>query len=110
MLEENYRRLYPVIRDTNNIMLGGSTGWNIQNASGTLIFLYKSTTEASLSSGGILACNGLPLLNLLSNVSISSLTTNQILQYNGTNWVYATISTSTLAADTDCSVSVPANN
>ena len=79
MLEENYRRLYPVIRDTNNIMLGGSTGWNIQNSSGTLNFIYNSTTEASLSSSGIIACNGLPSLHLLSKVSISSLTRNQIL-------------------------------
>ena len=93
-------------------MIGGSTGWNIQNSSGTLKFIYNSTTEASLSSGGILTCNGLPSLNLLSNVSISSLTTNQILQYNGTNWVNATIysGTSTLAADTDCSISSPASN
>ena len=33
LLEESYRRIYPVIRDANNIMLGG---WNIQNSSGTL--------------------------------------------------------------------------
>ena len=32
MLEESYRRLYPVIRDTNNIILGGPTGWNIHNS------------------------------------------------------------------------------
>ena len=30
MLEESYRRIYPAIRDTNNIIIGGSTGWNIQ--------------------------------------------------------------------------------
>ena len=30
MLEETYRRIYPVIRDTNNIMIRGSSGWNIQ--------------------------------------------------------------------------------
>ena len=35
MLEESYRRIYPVIRDTNNIMIGG---WNIQISSGTLDF------------------------------------------------------------------------
>ena len=108
MLEESYRRIFPVVRDTNNIMLGGSTGWNIQNSSGTLKFIYNSTTEATLSSAGILTCNGLPSINTLSNVSISSLSTNQILQYNGTNWVNATISsgTSTLAA-ADCSISSP---
>ena len=112
MLEESYRRIFPVVRDTNNIILGGSTGWNIQNSSGTLKFIYNSTTEAYLSSAGILTCNGLPSINTLSNVSISSLSTNQILQYNGTNWVNATISsgTSTLAADTDCSISSPATN
>ena len=49
MLEESYRRIYPVIRDTNNIILGG---WNIQNSSGTLNFNYNSTNELSLSSGG----------------------------------------------------------
>ena len=31
MLEECYRRLYTVVRDTNDIILGGNTGWNIQN-------------------------------------------------------------------------------
>ena len=30
MSEESYRRIYPVIRDTNNIIIGGSTGWTIQ--------------------------------------------------------------------------------
>ena len=45
MLEETYRRIYPVIRDTNNIILGG---WNIQNSSGTLNFNYNWTTELSL--------------------------------------------------------------
>ena len=29
MLEESYMRIHPVIHDTNNIMLGGSSGWNI---------------------------------------------------------------------------------
>ena len=33
MLEETYRKIYPVIRDTNNITIGG---WNIQNSSGTI--------------------------------------------------------------------------
>ena len=66
MLEESYRRIFPVVRDTNSIMLGG---WNIQNSSGTLKFIYNSTTEATLSSAGILICNGLPSINTLSNVS-----------------------------------------
>ena len=34
MLEESYRRILPVVRDTNSIILGGSTGWKIQNSSG----------------------------------------------------------------------------
>ena len=38
LLEESYIRVYPVIRDTNNTMIGGSSGWNIQNSSGTLNF------------------------------------------------------------------------
>ena len=50
MLEESYRRIYPDIRDTNNIILGGSTGWNIQNSSGTLNFNYNSTNELSFFS------------------------------------------------------------
>ena len=109
MLEEKCGRIYPVVRDQNNIILGN---WNIQNSSGTLKFNYNSTREAYLSSAGILTCNGLPSLNLLSNVSISSPLTNQVLQYNGTNWNNSTISTgtSTLAADTDCSTSSPASN
>ena len=55
MLEESCSRIYPVIRDTNNIMIGG---WNIQNSSGTLNFNYNSTNELSLSSGGNLSLNG----------------------------------------------------
>ena len=48
-------------------------------------------------------------------VSISSLTNNQILQWNtsSSKWVNVTVSTggsSTLAADTDCSISSPATN
>ena len=50
-----------------------------------------------------------------SDVSISSLTNNQILQWNSNSskWVNATVSTggsSTLAADTDCSISSPASS
>ena len=78
MLEESYRRIYPVIRDTNNIILGGSTGWNIQNSSGTLNFNDNSTNELSLSSGGNLSLNNtLPSISKHSDVSISSLTNNQ---------------------------------
>ena len=36
MPEESYITIYPVIRYTNNIIVGGSAGWNIQNSSGTL--------------------------------------------------------------------------
>ena len=43
MLEESYRRLFPVVRDANNIIIGINTGWNIQNSSGTLNFNYNST-------------------------------------------------------------------
>ena len=50
-------------------MIGGSSRWNIQNSSGTLKFNYNSTTEASLSSGGILTCNGLPSINTLSTTT-----------------------------------------
>ena len=113
MLEESSRRIYPVIRDTNNIIIGG---WNIQNSSGTLDFNYNSTNELNLSSGGNLSLNGtLPSSSKHSDVSISSLTNNQILQWNSSSskWVNATVSTggsTTLAADTDCSISTPATN
>ena len=116
MLEESYRRLFPVVRDTNNIILGGSSGWNIQNSSGTLNLNYNSTNELRLSSGGNLTLTGtLPSISKHSDVSISSQTNNQILQWNSchSKWVNATVSTggsSTLAADTDCSISSPATN
>ena len=77
---------------------------------------YNSTNELSLSSGGNLSLNGtLPSIGKHSDVSISSLTNNQILQWNSSSskWVNATVSTgvsSTLAADTDCSISSPATN
>ena len=71
MLEESYRRIYPVIRDTNTIMIGGSSGWNIQNSSGTLNLNYNSTNELSLSSGGNLSLNGtLPSISKHIDVSI----------------------------------------
>ena len=70
MLEESYRRIYPVIRDTNNMMIGG---WNIQNSSGTLNFNYNSTNELSLSSAGNLSLNGtLPSIGKHNDVSMSS--------------------------------------
>ena len=58
MLEESYRRIYLVIRDTNNIILGGSSGRNIQNSSGTIKYIYNSTNELNLSPGGNLSLNG----------------------------------------------------
>ena len=70
----------------------------------------------SLSSGGNLSLNGtLPSIGKHSDVSASSLTNNQILQWSSSSskWVNATVSTggsSTLAADTDCSISTPATN
>ena len=70
MLEESYRMIYPVIRDINNIMIGGSTGWNIQNSSGTLNINYNSTNELSSSSGGNLTITGtLPSMSKHSDVS-----------------------------------------
>ena len=63
-----------------------------------------------------MSLNGtLPSIGKHSDVSISSLTNNQILQWNSSSskWVNATVSTggsSTLAADTDCSISSPATN
>ena len=55
------------------------------------------------------AISGLPLSS--TNVSIASPTTNQVLQYNGTNWVNANVSTSstTLAALTDCAITSPSS-
>jgi hypothetical protein len=53
------------------------------------------------------------ILNLadLGTVSISSPSTNQVLEYNGTTWVNATLSTtSTLAGATDVSLGTLANN
>ena len=72
------------------------TWWNIQNSSGTLNFNYNSTNELSLSSGGNLSLNGmLPSIGKHRDASISSLTNNQILQWNSSSgeWVNATIST-----------------
>ena len=104
MLEENYRRIYPVVHDTNNIMLGGSTGWNFQNSSGTLNLNYNSTNELSLSSGGNLTITGtLPSISKHSDETISSPANLQVLQYNSSSkWVNATVSgggSSTLASD-----------
>ena len=76
MLEESCRRIYPVIRDANNVMLGG---WNIQNSSGTLNFNNNSSNELSLSSGVNLSLNDtLPSIGQHSDVSISRLTNIQI--------------------------------
>ena len=69
----------------------------------------------SLLSGGNLSLNdNLPSISKHSDVSISSLTNNRILQWKSSSskWVNATVSTggSTLAADADCSILSPAIN
>ena len=69
----------PVVRETNNIMINGTSFWDIQNSSGTLTFIHNSTTGDSLSGGGVLTWNDSPSLNLLSNIST--------LQHIGTNWI-----------------------
>lgn len=56
-----------------------------------------STTKQYLSQTGTGTVSAAPawsqiVLNDISTVSVSSPTTNQVLQYNGTNWVNATLS------------------
>ena len=83
MLEESYRRIYPVEHDTNNLLLGSTSGWNISNSSGTINFIYNSTNEVSLTSGGNLTIKGtLPSISKHSDVTISSPAILQVLKYN----------------------------
>ena len=44
---EMYRRIYPVVRDTNNIVLGN---WNLQNSSNNLLFNYSGATKYTIDS------------------------------------------------------------
>ena len=95
-------------------MLDGSPGWKIQNSSGTLKFNYNSTNELSLSSGDNLTLTG-TLPSISKVISISSLTNNQMLQWNSSsskrgNATVSTGGSSTLTADTDCSLLSPATN
>jgi len=77
LLSEAYRRFFPVLRDSNNIVLGS---WNIKNntsSSNTLTYLYNGSTIYTLSTGGntsqtgshscgALTCVGLSCANSLS--------------------------------------------
>ena len=97
LLSEAYRRIYPVIRDSSDIVLATtstqltgytSTSWNIENNGGSLNFYYNGTLEMSLSSAGVLATTStIGALSKLSNVSLTSLASGNALYYNGSNWV-----------------------
>jgi hypothetical protein len=52
LLSEAYRRLYPVIYDTNNLRLGGQAGWNLQNNGGSLLFNYNGSTKTTIDTVG----------------------------------------------------------
>ena len=47
LVSEAYRRIYPVIYDTNNLYLSGNTGWNISSNSNStnLCFNYNSSNK-----------------------------------------------------------------
>jgi hypothetical protein len=105
---EMYRRIYPVIHDVNNIYLGNTGGWNIQNSSGTLQFNYNSTNEMSLSSGGNLTLTGtLPSITKHGDVTITSVSNNQVLTYSsGTSkWINASIPNMSFVSLSDVSIS-----
>ena len=91
-----------------------STGPTISRTTRT----QSSTGSAiSFTSNAVVTCtlrgeDVKPTLASLNDVSITSLTTSQVLTYNGTAWVNATPSgggSSTLASDTDVSISSPTN-
>jgi hypothetical protein len=71
------------------------------------------TTNATADSITISSAAGISTLDGLSDVAISSPTTNQVLKYDGTNWVNGTDATSgtgTLDGLSDVIITAPATN
>lgn len=81
--------IYPVVRDKNTLLLTDGT---------------HTVTMSSTSSGYSIAQH--------TDTSISSPSNGQLLKYNGTNWVNATISTgtTTLSGCTDVDIATSINN
>ena len=72
------------------ILPGTSIDWQPQNISGVWT-----------GNNGHIYMNDYRTLNQLSNVSISSPSSNQVLQYNGTNWVNANSLGTTITSPTN---------
>ena len=93
LLEEAYRRIYPVIFDTNTLYLGGSTGWKIYNdtADSGLGFVYNGITMLRLSDTGNMSIlyGTLPSISKHSDVTITSPINGNLLMYNGSAWINA---------------------
>ncbi len=89
---------------TGDVTAGPATGSTAATLAsvGTAGTYTKVTTDAKgrVTSGTTLSSGDLPShtsahnISGLAGVSITSPTTNQLLQYNGTNWVNATVSSS----------------
>jgi hypothetical protein len=138
-ISELYRRIYPVIYNSSDIVLSttatkltgyAATSWNIENYSGTLNYNYNGTTEMAVSSAGTLSLTGnLQLNNGSYSITLASPTlaasstytlpsavatsTNQFLYTSAAGTGTNTLAWSTLALGntkwTDVSIASPAS-
>jgi hypothetical protein len=86
LVSEAYRRLYPVIRNSSDLVLASTstalTGygavWNIENYNNTLNHNYNGTTEFSISSTGVVTM-GTPLSVTYGGSGLASTTAYGVL-------------------------------
>ena len=81
MIQECYRRLFPVVRDANQLILtDGTNPMTITNTSIGGKMISNLLTSSSLST--------------CTDATITSPSNNQVLTYNGSKWVNTTQTTS----------------
>ena len=89
LLSESYRRLYPVIHDTSNLFLSGSSGWNISSNSNStnLCFNYNSSNKCyhditgNIYITGDLYRSGTSLTSVLNNFVTNSSLSSTLSSY-----------------------------
>jgi hypothetical protein len=84
------------LNDLSDVVLTSPTNGQVLQYNGTNwvnASVASSVTSVFGRTGAVVATEGDYSLTQLSDVTLSAPTTNQVLQYNGTAWVNATIST-----------------
>ena len=101
----------------STVAVAGQTSVVADTPTDTLTFVAGSnitlTTNATTDSITISSATGVSTLDGLTDVVITTPTTNQVLKYDGTNWVNGTDATSgtgTLDGLSDVTITTPTNN